>query len=295
MKIAVISDIHGNVVALETVLKDLEQQGNADHIVVTGDIFAYGPAPYEVFVTLQQLPNASFLLGNTDRYLLEGTYPSTSGGEEWWNRLLLSFHWTAEHMGREGHRFLETLPLSQIIQEGDWRLLAVHGSPRSDEEGLTLKTCADDFDKMLDSKPDIVVCGHTHVPMDRIVNGVRVANVGSVGLPFDGDPRACYAIISPPTAEGGVSTERHPDSSCVELRRVVYDVEKAVEQFYAASYPAADVSAYNLWTGRPFGSSLIYTPEMRHPGPSPLGNGNGESKGTAQQGTFQPQVLQSPA
>lgn len=102
----------------------------------------------------------------------------------------------------------------------------------------------------------VIACGHTHVPMDRRINGVRVVNAGSVGLPFDGDPRACYAIIGNLAGAGDCSP-------LVELRRVAYDVEKAVSQLYAVGYPAADISAYNLRTARSLGSELIYTPAMR--------------------------------
>ncbi len=271
MKIAVASDIHGNVLALEAVLADLERQGGADHIVVTGDMVAYGPTPNEVFAILRKLPHAHFLQGNTDRYLLEKNYPST-GGDEWKDKLLLSFRWTAEHMGAEVLHFLETLPLSLSIREGNWRLLAVHASPRSDEEGLTIATSDDDFDRMgIDpTLVDLLVCGHTHVPLDRTIKGVRVVNVGSVGLPFDGIPRACYALV---TVTPGAAT-----STEVALRRVTYDVEKVVEQFYTANHPAADISAYNLRTARSVGTSLIYPPEMRHGrlGPS-SGGGRGDT------------------
>jgi putative phosphoesterase len=271
MKIAVVSDIHGNVLALEAVLADLERQGGADHIVVAGDIVAYGPTPNEVFAILEGLPNARFLLGNTDRYLLEKTYPAT-GSDEWKDKLLLSFRWTAEHMEARALHFLETLPLSQTIREGGWRLLAVHGSPLSDEEGLTATTSDDDFDSMgIDpALVDLLVCGHTHVPVDRTIKGVRVVNAGSVGLPFDGDPRACYALIS--------VTRGDRTSLEVVLRRVTYDVEKVVEQFYALNHPAADISAYNLRTAHSVGTSLIYTPEMRHGKFSPsAGDGPGDA------------------
>ena len=269
MKIAVLSDIHGNVLALEAVLADLERQGGADHIIVAGDIVAYGPTPNEVFAILQGLSNAQFLLGNCDRYLLEKTYPAT-GGEEWKDKLLLSFRWTAEHMEGRALCFLGSLPLSLTVRQGTWRLLAVHGSPRSDEEGLTAATSDDDFDSMgmNPAAVDLLVCGHTHVPLDRTIKGVRVVNVGSVGLPFDGNPRACYALIS-------VTRGEKPALEVV-LRRVAYDVEKVVEQFYAANHPAADISAYNLRTARSVGTSLIYTPEMRHGKSIPLAGGGPE-------------------
>jgi putative phosphoesterase len=258
MKIAVLSDIHGNVVALEAVLKDLRQQGNADHILVPGDMFAFGPAPSEVLAILQGLAKARFLLGNTERYLWEGSYPATSSGDDWHDKLLLSFRWTAERLGHEGLRFIEGLPRFQVIQDEGRRLLAVHGSPRSDEEGLNVETGVEDLAEMsFGPKVAVLACGHTHIPMDRMIGGVRVVNAGSVGLPFDGDPRACYAVISDLAASAGGPVK-------VELRRVVYDIERAVEQFYVRGYPAADISAYNLRTGRSVGSSLIYTQEMRH-------------------------------
>jgi putative phosphoesterase len=254
MKIAIISDIHGNISALEAVLRDLERQGNADHIVVTGDMFSFGPAPDQVLVKLEQLPRAQFLLGNTDRYLLERTYPSLSNGDDWQDRLLLSFQWTAKRLGDEGFDFLKSLVPFSVIQDRHRQLLAVHGSPRSDEEGLTIQTETSDF--AVDPQVSVIVGGHTHVPMDRSVGDVRFVNAGSVGIPFDGDPRACYALISNVAANGCGPTQ-------VELRRVPYDIEAAVGQLYAHNHPAADIGAYNLRTARSIGSNLIYTAEMR--------------------------------
>jgi len=262
MKTAILSDIHGNVVALEAVLKDLERQEGVDHIVVAGDLFSFGPAPNAVLAKLTQMSHARFLLGNTDRYLLEGTYPSTYGSGDWQDKLLFSFHWTAERLEGEGLRFLEVLPAFQLVSDGEYQLLAVHGSPRSDEEGLTMQTEASDFKAMsIGLRVAVLACGHTHVPMDRSVGGLRVVNAGSVGLPFDGDPRACYAVVSCPTVDGD-------GPILVQLTRVAYDVEEVVEQFYACRHPAADIGAYNLRAARSIGSNLIYTPEMRHPSKS---------------------------
>jgi diadenosine tetraphosphatase ApaH/serine/threonine PP2A family protein phosphatase len=136
--------------------------------------------------------------------------------------------------------------------------MAVHGSPRSDEEGLTVETEADDFERMLiGPRVAIVICGHTHVPMYRSLDWGRVVNAGSVGIPFDGDPRACYVVIHNAESNGSGPIR-------VEFRRVYYDIERAVEQLYARDCPGADISAYNLRTARSLGgSSLIYTEEMR--------------------------------
>lgn len=258
MTVAVLADIHGNIVALEAVLKDLEHRESVDRIVVVGDLFTFGPAPNEVLARLQQLPHACFLLGNTDRYLVEGTYPSSYGNGDWQDKLLFSFHWTAERLEGEGFRFLEALPAFQLVEEGGYQILAVHGSPRSDEEGLTMETEASEFEDMpIGPGVAVLACGHTHVPMDRSVGGLRVVNAGSVGLPFDGDPRACYAVVSSPTGNGEGPIQ-------VQLRRVTYDVEEVVDQFFARDHPAADIGAYNLRTARSIGSNLIYTPEMRN-------------------------------
>lgn len=257
MKIAILSDIHGNDVALQAVLKDLAGQGGADHIIVGGDLFVYGPTPHQVLHTLQRLPNAHILLGNTDRYLLQASYPPVMPDDRWQSALLSSFRWAAYQLDGEGMRFLAALPPSQVIQAGGRQLLAVHGSPRSDEEGFTLKTRDDELHGMsIAPQTAIIACAHTHVPMERTIGGVQVVNAGSVGLPFDGDPSASYALIAE-LADGG----SHP--ARVELRRVAYDVEETVRQLYAAGHPAAAVGAYNLRQARSFDSELIYTPEMR--------------------------------
>lgn len=122
-----------------------------------------------------------------------------------------------------------------------------------------METVDSEFEDMLiEPAVAVLACGHTHVPMDRNVAGMRVINAGSVGLPFDGDPRGCYAIVSSPTGNGESPIQ-------VQLRRVTYDIEEVVEQFFARDHPAADIGAYNLRTARSIGSNLIYTPKMRNP------------------------------
>jgi len=258
MRAAILSDIHGNIVALEAVLKDLKEQGGADRIFIAGDMFVFGPAPGEVLAALQELPDARCLLGNTDRYMWEKRYPSTCDSQGWQQRLLLSFPWAAQRLRYEGLRFIEALPRFQVAHDGGRTLLVVHGSPRSDEEGLTATAQDEDVaDIPVRPRPAVLACGHTHVPMDRLVGGVRVVNVGSVGLPFDGDPRACYALVSGLSAGSNGSLR-------VDLRRDAYDVEQVVNQLFAANHPAADTGAFNLRTARSVRTDLIYTTEMRH-------------------------------
>lgn len=260
MRIAVMSDIHGNNVALKAVLKDLAGQGQVNQIIVAGDFFAPSSETTAILSTLWQLPKVYFLRGNADRYLLENSYSAVYSTAGWQGELRQSFQWTAQRLGRLERYFLTSLPFSQVVPIGNRQLLAVHGSPRSDEEGLTSATTAEEFARMpIEPEVALLICGHTHIPMDRIINGVRVVNVGSVGIPFDGDPRASYAVITTHVNKknrGGI--DYTPDAIQVELRRVGYDVERAVEQLYAVNHPAAALGAYNMRNGCPRGINFKY-------------------------------------
>jgi diadenosine tetraphosphatase ApaH/serine/threonine PP2A family protein phosphatase len=169
---------------------------------------------------------------------------------------LASFPWTASRLGRAGLEFLANLPTQQLLHFGpEHTVLAVHGSPRSDEENMRPDTPEAELASMLPTGYDynLLLCAHTHLPFDRIVSGRRVLNVGSVGLPFDGDPRASYALIN--LLPGG-----HYQ---INLRRVTYDIESVVRQLKAVDHPTAEISTYNLRTARPLGNKLIYTEKMR--------------------------------
>ncbi|GAB4451602.1 MAG: metallophosphoesterase family protein [Anaerolineae bacterium] len=262
MRIALLADIHGNNIALEAVLNDLIAQEPVDHLIILGDLFVFGPEPNEVFDTLKSLPQARYILGNTDRYLLERKYPTQPGSESWQDSLLASFQWTTECINPAAVEFLTRVPLRQVVDVAQWRLVAVHGSPRSDEEGLTPNTTCPELAQM-EVPPDtsMLVAGHTHIPMDRNMCGMRVINCGSIGLPFDGIPRAAYAIV----------TKQPNQEPIVDLRRIDYDIEQAVQQLETRHHPAAKVGAYNLRFARPMATDLIYTPKMRQPSrPGPI-------------------------
>lgn len=254
MRIALLADIHGNNIALEAVLNNLAAQEPVDHLIILGDLFVFGPEPNEVFETLMNLPQARYILGNTDRYLLEKKYPIIPNAGSWQDSLLASFQWTTEYINPEAVEFLTNVPPHQTVEVGEWRMLVVHGSPCSDEEGVTAKTSGEDLAKWgVQSDISVLAAGHTHVPIDRTVNGIRLVNCGSIGLPFDGIPRASYAIV----------TKLPNDKTAVDIRRVDYDIELAVKQLETRNHPAAIVGAYNLRYALPMGQDLIYTPKMR--------------------------------
>ena len=254
--LAVISDIHGNSLALAAVLADIEQEGGVDCFINLGDLAVFGPDPTGVLILLNTLDPIIHLAGNTDRYLIEKQYPGTPGGSDWESQVLASFPWTAAQLGSRGLQFFVNFPSQRLIQfSSNHAILAVHGSPRSDEENMKPDTPEAELATMMPTNQsyNLLLCAHTHLPFDRVVAGRRVVNVGSVGLPFDGDPRASYAKIT-----------LQPDGEyLVELRRVAYDIERVVDQLYRVNHPTAEISAYNLRTARPLGQGLIYTDDMR--------------------------------
>ena len=254
-KLAVLADIHGNSTALKAVLADLKAQGGADLMIVLGDLVVFGPDPTGVLSLLEAYEPIVLIRGNTDRYLIEQKYPGAPGGDNWQSQVLASFPWTARQLGQPGLQFLNKLPAQQLLNPSpEHTILAVHGSPDSDEDTIRPNTPDAELVAMLgEQNYNLLLCGHTHIPLERKVNGRRVVNVGSVGLPFDGDPRASYALIS---LQAGGDYQ-------VELKRVVYDIEAVVSQLAVINHPTAYVSIYNLRTARPLGPELVYTDNMR--------------------------------
>ncbi|MBE7474704.1 MAG: hypothetical protein DPW09_01805 [Anaerolineae bacterium] len=254
--LAVLADIHGNSVALQAVLDDLNAQGGADYIISLGDLAVFGPDPVGVINILRNYEPIFHVMGNTDRYLVEKQYPVESGKYNWEAQVLASFPWTASQLSPSHLQFLADLPRLQLLFfSPKHAILAVHGSPRSDEENIRPDTPDVDLYQMLpeSSAYNLILCGHTHLPLNRMLEGRHIVNVGSVGLPFDGCPHASYVLIQ--LRPGGHYR--------IEFRRVAYDIEKVVNQLFAAGHPAAEVQVYNLRSARPIGDKLIYTEEMR--------------------------------
>ena len=242
-RLAAISDIHGNLLALEAVLADIEAQGTPDATWVLGDLVAFCPWPAETLARLRALPNVAFLQGNTDRYVVTGrrpVFPVRSPDD--WTRMSVSlagrdanFRWTVERLSYADYEFLHDLPPRLEMEvPGYGRVVAVHATPADDESNLLPNTPDDDVRPHiagLDAR--LLLYGHTHRPVDRIVDSVRLVNDGSVGLPLDGDPRPAYALLD---FEGGQCT--------VTIRRVTYDREAVIAELEQVEHPG------RAWVGR---------------------------------------------
>jgi predicted phosphodiesterase len=235
-RFAVLSDIHGNLLALEAVLADVQAQGTPDAYWVLGDLAVFFPWPVETLARLRALPDVAFLQGNTDRYLVTGRRPVlfVHTPADWADTTRLAerdanFRWTVERLSWADYEFLRDLPTRlELDVPGYGRLVAVHAVPGNDETSLVPNTPDDQVRPHLaglDAR--LLLCGHTHRPMDRVVDSVRLVNDGSVGLPLDGDPRPAYALLD---FEG--------DRCTVTIRRVAYDLEAVVAELERVVHPA---------------------------------------------------------
>lgn len=245
MRLAVLSDIHGNLRALQAVLADLDSAGGADLTWVLGDLAAFGPEPSECVKTIRELPNAKVIQGNTDRYLSTGVRPRMGKiTEENWSTQVAEtrerdacFTWALERMTWEDMKYLQELgtDLWHEVEDFGW-VIGFHAIPGDDEKRLLPDTPDHEVrDALLDREGRVGVGGHTHIAMNRDVGAWRMINPGSIGFPFDGDPRAAYAIL---TFENG---ELH-----VELRRVAYDIEGTIQALAAGDFPALELMTRRL-------------------------------------------------
>lgn len=227
MKIGIISDIHSNLEALQTVL---EKMPSVDPIICAGDIVGYGANPNEC-VGLIKDRNIRCVLGNHDRAVL-------TGDTSWFNPLAAkAVHWTRNALHSECREFLAGLP-EKLSFDFDFPLLVVHGSPMNPVEEYVLeergaRRC---FEA---AKQDLIIIGHTHVAQSfslgktvetgyykggGVLNlgGRTIINAGSVGQPRDGNWMASYAVI---------------EGRRAEIFRVAYDVESASKKILGAGLP----------------------------------------------------------
>jgi predicted phosphodiesterase len=240
MQIALISDIHGNLVALDAVLADLTTR-NIEHILCLGDVAAGGSQVRGVIARLQEL-SCPIVMGNTDAWLL---HPQLTERKNQFAQKVQDIElWSSQQLTEDDKAFLSTFrPTIEWPLENGQSLLAYHGSPRSFKEGL-LPTTPDEVLELAfaDTDASIYVGGHTHAQMFRRYKDKLVLNPGSVGLAWvDVSPGSLKA----PWAEYAiVNVEGH--TLHVELCRISFDVDRIIESVQASDMPHAEwvVSRY---------------------------------------------------
>ncbi len=246
MKIAVISDIHGNMEALKAVMKDINEQG-CEKIFVLGDYAMAGPEPSQVtdwFFKKQYDKNFVMIQGNTDLMIAEYT-------EDLYQMLKSKAPIMAEalkddvtNLNLVQKGFFKYLPAKLEVVEEGVKILLVHGSPRKNNEDITPDLPLTEVEKMLENvDADLVLCGHTHLPCGYQTSQKQtVVNVGSVGRPFTKEPKSCYLKLT------------ITDGQCLfEHRFVDYDREAASEKLKKRNFQGA----YKL-------AEMLLNPTVRH-------------------------------
>ncbi|HVO42754.1 MAG TPA: metallophosphoesterase family protein [Aggregatilineales bacterium] len=236
MRLAVISDIHGNLAALDAVLADLKAAGGADKLWVLGDLCAFGPRPAECLARLRDLKDAHIISGNTDRYIVTAERPARRPKDEAeWAKMSdflrirdQYYFWATTKLTWADHETLSKLGRELDLDvPGYGGAIGYHGAPGSDERNMFPDTPDEEvLDQMYDREGRLAFGGHTHYPMDRDLGLWRVINVGSVGLPFD-EASACYVIV---TFVGGTAQ--------VEFRRVPFDIDAVIDDLKASGNPS---------------------------------------------------------
>ena len=240
MRVALLADIHGNLLGLDAVLEELERD-RVDRIVCLGDV-AVGPQPTATLDRIRSL-GCPVLMGNWDTWFLEG-FPDFQ--DDLGRKLVEMGSWWAGQLDEESRSYMRTFEPTLTLDLGDITFVACHGSPRSNEEGILATTPDEEVEEMLAGiDAPLVACGHTHFQLLRRVGETLLVNPGSVGLPFlrDGGvmqiaPWAEYAVV---TVDGG--------RLGVDLRRTGYAVDALAETMLESGMPHAAWWA-GLWAGR---------------------------------------------
>jgi predicted phosphodiesterase len=256
MRVAVLCDVHGNLPALDAVLDEIRREG-IDQIVVGGDLVP-GPMPRETLERLLGLDlPVHFIHGNGELGVLAQmaakdpstvTYWGTASGAPLPEPLREIPRWTARQLQPEDQALLASWPKTRRLAiDGLGEVLVCHSTPRSETEIFTRVTAEEKLIPIFGGVgASVVVCGHLHTQFDRMIGSVRVVNAGSVGMPFEQPAGAYWLLLGP----------------AVQLRRTVYDFERAAERIRGTAYPMVEEMAVRYVLNPPTEAETIelYTP-----------------------------------
>jgi putative phosphoesterase len=233
MKLALLSDIHGNLPALEKVLDDISRQ-RITTIWFLGDWVGHGPFPNQVVQKLR-VAGAQGIRGNYDRKVLEFEQKKKKLRNKMAAGKFAALKWTARELNKKSRAYLAALPAKLRIAAAGMRFLLVHGSPADDSEELTAATPLTRLLALAKQagKTDAVLCGHSHQAFVQTAGNVKFINPGSAGRPFDGDNRVSYAVLD--VAQGRVK---------VMFRRLAYEVARVVKAMQVAGLPDDQVRSF---------------------------------------------------
>jgi putative phosphoesterase len=245
LRLAVLGDIHGNVAALEAALSDIKRH-KPDRIAITGDLTFNGPRPAEALERVRALENdgALVICGNTDICVADADYTAAFP----WMEQVPAGHraaaeWAHDQLSEEQLDYLRRLPSERRLWADTQLVLVCHASPGSITAGL-----ATDLDptvtveRVTRTDARVIACGHTHVADVRELGRKLIVNPGSCGYAFDGDPAACWALLTVPGGEDAEPT--------AELFRPAYDAAVAAQEVAARGLAGDVYRAATIRTGR---------------------------------------------
>lgn len=241
MKAAILADIHGNSIALDNVMEDVRSIGGVDEYWILGDFAAIGHDPIGVLERISNLSNTRLIRGNTDRYICTGELPWPQFEDvirdptltQLHLQVVRSFAWTAGAVSAAGWlSWFRNLALDMrlVLPDGS-RVLAVHSAPGTDDgTGIRFNISDEDLQRLvLDVEAELVLVGHTHLPLDRKVGNIRIINPGSISNPFSPDLRASYAIL-----------EADENGYQICHRQVEYDRDAVIRAIQEVNHPALE-------------------------------------------------------
>ncbi|NIR62029.1 MAG: metallophosphoesterase family protein [Gammaproteobacteria bacterium] len=225
MKLAVFSDVHGNRPALEAVLDDIERWA-PDRVVLNGDLVNRGPLSLECLRLVQRRAAEARLIGGNHENFVLTAADEPRDPEDPTFELRRMAHWTHDQLGEaivdlQGWR--DHVDLSD--PEGRSSVHVTHGSRRGDRDGIRPDIPDEELGDKLGDLPDLFIASHTHTPLVRRFDGALVVNTGSVGQPFDGDPRAAYGRF-----------EWRAGQWHARIARVEFDRVKALRDFEESGF-----------------------------------------------------------
>lgn len=236
MRVALLSDIHGNAVALNTVLTEIDQE-RPDRIICLGDIAATGPQPVDALKRIQKL-GCPVVMGNADEWLFNPQ--ATEADEDSLRRTQEIDIWCSEQLSPSHRDFIQSFePTVEVQLDENTRMLCYHGSPRSHSEQIEATTSEEELDNLFaETEANILAGGHTHVQLFRRYKDTIILNSGSIGLPHEQN-RITETVRNPPWAEYALVTAAD-GSVDVEFRRTAVDTDSVVKAAHESEMPHAD-------------------------------------------------------
>ncbi len=237
MRIAIISDIHGNLIALENVLAELGRE-RIDKIICLGDIVFGGPQPRGVITRLREL-GLPIIMGNTDVHFIHTLVPDPNDESD--RRAMEMIDWARAQLSADDLAFLKTLPprIEMALENGS-SLLCYHGSPESNTALILATTPDDELAQTLGNyRATVMAGGHTHVQMFRRFGDAILINPGSIGMPIERGLKGA-PDHRPPWSEYAILTSNEENLG-FELRRVPLDVEAMIAQARKSGMPHVEL------------------------------------------------------